>query len=183
MLEGITANNTIFPICFMVCFQENIRTLTKFFVMIQTKAPKFWKWLDHGATTLLGDRGPGSCLVGVVDDCFELKAKGILRSCVEHILNGLKRQRLGAYEVEYVRALAVCETEAEVEKMLLVIKADNTALHSYIVHKSDYKFWVLAYVPYWKSDFYKVRSNMIGLSPAMICNTMVCHLCQTSKLP
>jgi len=82
-----------------------------------------------------------------------------------------------------VRALAVCETEAEVEKMLLVIKADNTALHSYIVHKSDYKFWVLAYVPYWKSDFYKVRSNMIGLSPAMICNTMVCHLCQTSKLP
>eukprot|EP01050_Picozoa_sp_SAG11_P020221 SAG11_NODE_3371_length_2492_cov_1.677810_2_plen_370_part_00 len=45
MLEGVTANNTIFPIAFMICFIESKATLTKFLNYIKRLAPQFWDWL------------------------------------------------------------------------------------------------------------------------------------------
>ena len=159
LLEGITSNNTIFPIAFLVCFNENKETLKKFFDSIKKFALVFWMWLDNSRTTIIGDRGPGCCLKGVVECSFETHVDEILRSCVKHAIGAIDRN-FKNYDKSLVWALGRCDTIAEATLCLHDIQIAHKELHDYIVQKSDFTFWVLAYAPNNKTDYFKVTSNM-----------------------
>jgi hypothetical protein len=161
-IVGISSNNTIYVIAFMICWGETPRTLSKFFEIIRTNRPDFYNnWLDNKATTLIGDRGPGCCLKGVVFKAFPENGPHMLRSCVVHVIRGAKRH----FGVSFVNGLGLVQTLGNcvdligVQNTLSEIKATSEPLHAYIM-KTDIEYWVPAYVKEDKAHFFKVTSNM-----------------------
>ena len=89
VLEGVTSNNTIYVIAFMLCWGETIETLKRFFDLLKEHRPIFYNsWLDNEATTLIADRGPGKCFKPVVLDKF-VNGASMLRSCVLHVVRNM----------------------------------------------------------------------------------------------
>ena len=57
VLEGVTSDNTIYTIAFMLCWGETIATVGRFFDLLKYHRPHFYDgWFDNEATTLIADR-------------------------------------------------------------------------------------------------------------------------------
>jgi hypothetical protein len=156
-IAGITSNNTIYAIAFMICWGENHNTLKKFFDIMKANRPSFYEdWLDKEETTLIGDRGPGCCLKAVVHSAFKNGDK-MLRSCVVHVIRGVRRN-FSSHVVNalgHIHALAACENPKLVDGILDEIKLVSPRLFEYIM-KTDITYWVPAFIMEDKAHFFKV---------------------------
>eukprot|EP01052_Picozoa_sp_SAG31_P027055 SAG31_NODE_2501_length_5594_cov_43.918653_3_plen_782_part_00 len=160
LMEGMNADNHIFPIAFMVCFGETIATLTKFFHHIKASAPTFWKWLDDAKTIIIADRGPGACMKTVINDCFATAVDTILRSCAIHVLRSVQRN-FSVRRAHCVQEFLTCSTRVEVEQTFENLRVQDVAVHDFIKYKTDPDYWIPAYVDHDKADFFKITSNMV----------------------
>ena len=172
VLEGITTNNTIFPIAFLICEVENIATLSYLFECIKETGRngqcttvhqvKFWGWLDNPLTTIVADRGPGKCMRGVVKKCFATDVDLILRSCLIHVIRALEVQfgHTRAKNPEVI-AMSNCRTPEEVDACFQRLRVNDRQVYEYIVQTSDYKLWLPAYVDPSKPDCEIHSSNLV----------------------
>jgi hypothetical protein len=162
VLEGVTSDNTIYTIAFMLCWGETIATVGRFFDLLKYHRPHFYDgWFDNEATTLIADRGPGRFFKSVV---FQKLANGesMLRSCVLHVVRGATLQFPAWMKKNHklIWSLGTSFEIAETSSLLKELRESNQDVYDY-VRNSDYQFWMPAYIPPAKAHFYKVTSNNV----------------------
>jgi hypothetical protein len=163
VLEGVTSNNSIYTIAFMLCWGETIRTVGRFFDLLKEHRPIFYdSWFDNDATTLIADRGPGKFFKDVV---FQKLANGpaMLRSCVLHVVRAAEKKFVAwmrcKQNSDLIWGIGSALDSTKAHTMLQAVRESSADVADYVY--SDWLYWCPAFIPSGKAHFYKITSNNV----------------------